>query len=153
YKHINDPLPEIAGITPPETAEAINRVIQKATAKNPQHRYPDALAFAADFRQAIGMGRTPTDVVELLTQREHEILQLIIEGLSNKEIAQKLTVTLSTVKWYVNQIYGKLGVRSRVQAIVRARELNLLVKPGDAIEVVPVATEDFHPVNPYKGLR
>ncbi len=153
YKHINDPLPEILNIGSPETASAINRVIQKATAKNPQHRYPDALAVAADFREAIGLEHTQANVVELLTQREHEILHLIMEGLSNKEIAQRLTVTLSTVKWYINQIYTKLGVRSRVQAMVRARELNLLVKPGEAASPSPIPTEDFHPANPYKGLQ
>jgi serine/threonine protein kinase/energy-coupling factor transporter ATP-binding protein EcfA2 len=152
YKHINDPLPDITSVEPAFQDE-INRVIQKATAKNPEQRYPDALAFAADFREAVGMNRTSTTMEELLTQREHEILHLIIEGLSNKEIAQKLTVTVGTVKWYVNQIYSKLGVRSRVQAIVRARELHLIVKPGEKIEAVAIPTEDFHPENPYKGLR
>src|SRR5258706_9365581 len=48
YKHINDPLPEITGLDPGLQGE-VNRVIQKATAKNPEFRYPDALAFAADF--------------------------------------------------------------------------------------------------------
>ena len=152
YKHINDPLPEIDFLEAGVAAE-VNRVIQKATSKNPEHRYPDALAFAAEFRDAVGFNRTPTDVSELLTPREHEILHLIIDGLSNKEIAQRLTVALSTVKWYVNQIYGKLGVRSRVQAIVRARELALIVRPGQATAQVPVRTEDFFPKNPYKGLH
>jgi WD40 repeat protein/serine/threonine protein kinase len=152
YKHINDPMPKI--VLPDETvASEVNRVIQKATAKNPEHRYPDALAFAADFREAMGFNRTPTDVVELLTPREQEVLQLIIDGLSNREIAQRLTVTLSTVKWYVNQVYSKLGVRSRVQAIVRARELDLIVTSGEEATYVPLPTEDFHPGNPYKGLR
>jgi len=152
YKHINDPLPEITNLEPALESD-VNRVIQKATAKNPDHRYPDALAFAADFREAVGMNRSSTSVIELLTQREHEILQLIIDGLSNKEIAQRLTITLGTVKWYANQIYSKLGVRSRVQAIVRARELNLIVKPGEAPSAVMIPTEDFYPENPYKGLR
>ncbi|MCC7208193.1 MAG: protein kinase [Anaerolineae bacterium] len=152
YKHINDPLPAIdfleAGVAP-----EVNRVIQKATSKNPEYRYPDALAFAAEFRDAVGFNRTPTGVSELLTPREHEILHLIIDGLSNKEIAQRLTVALSTVKWYVNQIYGKLGVRSRVQAIVRGRELALIVRPGQVTTQAPVPTEDFCPKNPYKGLH
>ncbi|MBL8164813.1 MAG: protein kinase, partial [Anaerolineae bacterium] len=104
YKHINDPLPEITTFEP-GLNEAINRVIQKATAKNPEQRHPDALAFAADFREAAGMNRASTSLVELLTPREQDILALIIEGLSNKEIARRLTVELSTVKWYVNQIY------------------------------------------------
>ncbi len=152
YKHINDPLPEISNLDLTVASE-VNRVIQKATAKDPEHRYPDTLAFAADLREAFGFNRTPTDIVQLLTPREHEIINLIIEGLSNKEIAQRLTVTLSTVKWYVNQIYNKMGVRSRVQAIVRARELNLIVKPGEAVPSVSIHTEDFHPENPYKGLH
>jgi WD40 repeat protein/serine/threonine protein kinase len=152
YKHINDPLPEISEIEP-SLIQAVNRVIQKATAKNPEQRYPDALAFAADFREACGLNRQSTTVVELLTQREQQILQLIIEGLSNKEIAQRLTVTVSTVKWYVTQIYEKLGVRGRVQAIVRARELNLIVQGAEAVSPFSVATEDFKPENPYKGLR
>ncbi|MBC7813615.1 MAG: protein kinase, partial [Burkholderiales bacterium] len=152
YKHINDPLPAITTLEPALQAQ-VNRVIQKATAKNPEQRYPDALAFAADFREAVGQNRTTSTVVELLSQREHEILQLIIDGLSNKEIAQRLTVTLGTVKWHVNHIYSKMGVRSRVQAIVRARELHLIVKPGEDASTVPIPTEDFYPANPYKGLR
>src|SRR5260221_2356980 len=152
YKHINDPLPELTGLEPGLQSE-INRVIQKATAKNPEFRYSDALAFAADFREAAGLNRVSTSVVELLTQREHEILQLIINGLSNKDIAQRLTITVGTVKWYVNQIFGKLGVRNRVQAIVRAGEWNLITKLSDVPSTVHVATEDFQPENPYKGLR
>ncbi len=152
YKHINDPLPYIENLDAGLVIE-INRVIQKATAKNPEQRYPDALALAADFRQAIGLNRNSTTLEELLTQREHEILQMIIDGMSNKEIAQRLTVTLGTVKWHVNQIYGKLGARSRIQAIIRARELNLIAKPGEVISAVSIPTEDFHPQNPYKGLR
>jgi serine/threonine protein kinase len=151
YKHLNDPLPEINTLN--GAAAEINRVIQKATGKNPDYRYADALAFAADFRDAAGLNHTPTSVVEQLTQREQEILALIVDGLSNKEIAQRLTVTLSTVKWYVNQIYGKLGVRSRVQAMVRARELNLLARPQEQTSITVIPTGNFQPENPYKGLR
>ncbi len=152
YKHINDPLPDITTLDTAVTTQ-VNRVIQKATAKNPNDRYADALTFATDFRESIGMNRPITSAVELLTQREQEILQLLIDGLSNKEIAQRATVTLSTVKWHVNQIYSRLGVRSRVQAIVRARELNLLTKSSQEHPFASVPTEDFHPDNPYKGLR
>ena len=53
YKHINDPLPEITTLDA-ALIGPVNRVIQKATAKNPDQRYPDVLAFAADFREAIG---------------------------------------------------------------------------------------------------
>jgi LuxR family maltose regulon positive regulatory protein len=60
-----------------------------------------------------------------LTPREREVLALICDGLSNHEIATRLTVTLNTVKKHSSNIYGKLGVRSRTQAMVRAQELGL----------------------------
>jgi LuxR family maltose regulon positive regulatory protein len=62
---------------------------------------------------------------EPLTPRELEVLRLICGGLSNREIADALTVTLNTVKKHSSHIYGKLGVRSRAQAIVRAQEAGL----------------------------
>ncbi len=61
-----------------------------------------------------------------LSEREHEILRLAADGLSNREIADKLIFSVGTVKWYMNQIYSKLGVGSRTKAIARARSLNLL---------------------------
>ncbi len=63
---------------------------------------------------------------EHLTTREAEILHRLAAGDSNRDIASGLVVTLGTVKWYVNQIYSKLGVRSRTQAVARARELGIL---------------------------
>jgi ATP/maltotriose-dependent transcriptional regulator MalT len=65
-------------------------------------------------------------LVEPLTNRELEVLALIAQGLSNKQVAETLIVSTGTVKWYTSQIYGKLGVNSRTQAIARARELNLI---------------------------
>ena len=67
-----------------------------------------------------------TDLVESLTEREAEVLALIAEGLSNQEIAERLILALGTVKYYTSEIYGKLGVRNRVEAARRARELGLL---------------------------
>ncbi len=60
-----------------------------------------------------------------LTPREIEVLRLITAGLTNPEIAEKLFLTEGTVKWYVHQIFGKLGVSNRAKAIVRARSLKL----------------------------
>ncbi|MCK4976406.1 MAG: AAA family ATPase, partial [Anaerolineales bacterium] len=65
-------------------------------------------------------------LAEPLTQRELEILRLLADDLSNREIADRLTIALSTVKWYARQIYGKLGVSNRRQAVERARNLGLL---------------------------
>jgi LuxR family maltose regulon positive regulatory protein len=65
-------------------------------------------------------------LVEPLTERELEVLRLIVAGLSNSEIAEGLVIAVSTVKSHVNHIYGKLGVESRTQAVARAQELALL---------------------------
>jgi DNA-binding CsgD family transcriptional regulator/GAF domain-containing protein/tetratricopeptide (TPR) repeat protein len=65
-------------------------------------------------------------LVESLTKREMEILRLIADGQSNKEIGLQLEVTEGTVKNHALNIYGKLQVKRRVQAIAKARELHLL---------------------------
>jgi len=54
------------------------------------------------------------------------VLQLIAEGLSNREIAQRLYLSINTIKRHSGNIYSKLGVSSRTQAIVLARSLGLL---------------------------
>jgi LuxR family maltose regulon positive regulatory protein len=65
-------------------------------------------------------------MVESLSGREVEILQLVAAGLSNRAIAEKLVITVGTVKRHLNNIFGKLGVESRTQAIMRGRELGLI---------------------------
>lgn len=64
--------------------------------------------------------------LEPLTGREREVLSLIADGMSNKEIARELQLTVSTVKTHILNIYGKLHVNRRVQAVKRAKELKLL---------------------------
>jgi LuxR family maltose regulon positive regulatory protein len=66
------------------------------------------------------------NLVEPLSERELEVLHLIADGLSNHEIADKLVIGLGTVKTHINNIFGKLDVKNRTQAVARARELNLL---------------------------
>jgi LuxR family transcriptional regulator, maltose regulon positive regulatory protein len=68
----------------------------------------------------------PNLLIEPLTKREREVLQLLAEGASNREIAQRLIVSTGTVKKYVYNICGKFGVQSRMQALARARALHLL---------------------------
>jgi LuxR family maltose regulon positive regulatory protein len=65
-------------------------------------------------------------LLDPLTPREDEVLDLVAGGLSNQEIADQLIISLATVKRHVYNIYGKLGVKHRAQAIARARELGLL---------------------------
>jgi LuxR family maltose regulon positive regulatory protein len=64
--------------------------------------------------------------VEPLSARELEILGLIAEGMSNREIADRLVIAEDTVKTHTKAIHGKLGVQRRTQAVARARELGLL---------------------------
>lgn len=64
---------------------------------------------------------------EVFDQREREILQFLANGLPNRAIAETLMIPTGTVKWYLNGIYNKLNVHSRTQAIVRARELRLII--------------------------
>jgi DNA-binding NarL/FixJ family response regulator len=65
-------------------------------------------------------------LVEPLTERELSVLRLIAAGRSNREIAEELFLAVNTVRSYSHQLYGKLGVGSRTQALARARELGLL---------------------------
>ena len=61
-----------------------------------------------------------------ITQREHEILGLIAEGLSNREIGERLFVSENTVKTHSSRVFDKLGVNRRVQAVLKGRELGLI---------------------------
>ncbi|MCB9265292.1 MAG: tetratricopeptide repeat protein [Lewinellaceae bacterium] len=65
-------------------------------------------------------------LIEPLSQRELEILQLIARGLSNREISERLFLALSTVKGHNQNIFAKLNVQRRTEAVARARELGLL---------------------------
>jgi predicted ATPase/DNA-binding CsgD family transcriptional regulator len=77
-------------------------------------------------------------LLEPLTEREVEILSLIADGLSNREIAQELFLTLGTIKWYNKQIYSKLGVHNRTQAVSKANEIGIFEeKTRISTEVAP----------------
>jgi len=67
-----------------------------------------------------------SELVEPLSERELEVLQLIAEGLMNREIADRLYLSLNTVKVHTRTIYGKLGVHNRTQAVAKARALGAL---------------------------
>jgi len=72
-----------------------------------------------------------------LNEREKEILRRLSTGLSDQQIADELFLSLNTVKWYNRQIYSKLGVRSRTQAIACVKGLGLL-ESGISMSPVPV---------------
>lgn len=64
-------------------------------------------------------------LIDPLTPREIEVLQLVVSGLTNREIAEKLVISIGTVKKHNSNAFGKLGVKTRAQAIVQAHKLNL----------------------------
>lgn len=76
---------------------------------------------ASSHGPALGVG-----LVEPLTRREVEVLRLIAAGMRNQEIADHLFISLATVKRHIANIYGKLGVSHRTEAVFRANELDLL---------------------------
>jgi DNA-binding NarL/FixJ family response regulator len=71
--------------------------------------------------QSLSKGRPRAEVAERLTPREREILDLVAEGLSNKQIARRLSIELSTAKNHVHHILEKLGVRHRGEAAAALR--------------------------------
>lgn len=81
-------------------------------------------------RRALQRVSTATEAADHLTPREREILELLAQGMSNDEIAEALTVEVSTVKSHLVRILTKLGVRSRLQAVVWAYQ-NKVVTPLD----------------------
>jgi LuxR family transcriptional regulator, maltose regulon positive regulatory protein len=83
---------------------------------------------AVPVRSGPGRGSTPTapGIVEPLTSRELEVLQMLAAGQSNQAIAGQFVVTLDTVKKHVSHLLGKLGAANRTEAVARARELGLI---------------------------
>lgn len=83
----------------------------------------------AAFARSTGPTAEPAATQPLadpLSERELEVLGLIATGSSNQDIARKLFITVSTVKSHTNHIFGKLGAKSRTEAVARARDLGLL---------------------------
>ncbi len=80
----------------------------------------------ASLDPASVVGHPSSDLVEPLSARELEVLELISGGLTNREIASRLFISLNTVKAHTRNIYGKLGVHNRTQAVATARDLGVL---------------------------
>ena len=89
--------------------------------------------FAENAKPDLALPVTPrvihaaTQRIEPLSKRERDLLPLLAKGLTNQEIALQLSVANSTIERHLANIYGKLQVNNRTQAVARARELNLIL--------------------------
>ena len=106
------------------------QLLSKAAARGIMPDYSGKLlaAFQAEAQTSKDKPNLPLaqPLIEPLSQRELKVLQLIAQGLSNREISERLFLALSTVKGHNQKIFDKLQVQSRTEAIARARELGLL---------------------------
>lgn len=113
-----------------DAEEPMAQLLYQAAAHGIAPTYTGRLLAAFGTREDGSLGGTAArpaaqPLIEPLSERELEVLELIAEGLSNQEIAQRLYISLRTVKWHSSNIYGKLGVKNRTQAVTKARSLGI----------------------------
>ncbi len=106
-----------------ELADAIHTVMAGGVLIEPSVARKVVAEFA---RMAVTTPQDGQSLGEPLSERELEILRLLAQGLTNREIAQRLYLAEGTVKNYVTNILGKIDARDRTQAALRAREMGLL---------------------------
>ena len=104
----------------PDIASKVFSALAPAAVR-PSPLAPNSSAVASSAPTYIDLEAT----VEPLTEREREILKLVARGASNRQIAENLYLTEGTVKNHMSSILGKLGVRDRTQAAIKAKELGL----------------------------
>jgi LuxR family maltose regulon positive regulatory protein len=101
-------------------------LLKQAAAQGIAPHYVGELLSAFGLGDSVPSAPPAYPLIEPLSDRELEVLALVAEGLTNREVGRRLHVAESTVKSHLNSIYGKLGVKNRTQAAARARSLNLL---------------------------
>jgi LuxR family maltose regulon positive regulatory protein len=121
-----------------DEGSSMMQLLREASAREIMPDYTDKLlaAFESDAQQSEDKPNLPPalpeghrdgePLIDPLSQREIKILQLIAQGLSNREIGERLFLALDTIKGHNRKIFDKLQVQSRTEAIARARELGLL---------------------------
>ncbi|MFE5482636.1 response regulator [Streptomyces sp. NPDC056527] len=125
---VHDVLDGRAGLAP-----AVQRRLLEQLMAQPQGRAP----FRGGPAEAAHGGRRGPQHQESgpdgLTERETEVLGLVADGLSNQEIARRLGISTATVKTHINNLFAKIGVRDRVQAVRYAYQHGLVAPPGETI--------------------
>ena len=113
-----------------EAGEAVHHLLHQAIVQGCHVEYASKLLLNLENHQVYARSRISEAasgiLCEELTERELEVLRLICEGCSNQQIAEDLVVSVNTIKKHTSNIYGKLGVRNRAQAAIRAQELKLI---------------------------
>jgi LuxR family transcriptional regulator, maltose regulon positive regulatory protein len=107
----------------PEYAAGLLAAMQSV---GPGDHLPAQASMGRERFTTASSGEFDSGPIEPLSERELEVLQLVALGLSNPEIGARLVISLSTVKGHTANIYSKLGVNSRTQAVARARKLGIL---------------------------
>ena len=120
-----------------------------------RHDHPEALAAPAASQPTTGLppaGPFAPDAAALarlgVTPREREILELIAAGLSNREIGERAFISENTVKTHSSRLFDKLGVKRRVQAVQRGRELGLIPWGAPTLPAGGQRKDDFRPSAP-----
>jgi DNA-binding NarL/FixJ family response regulator len=89
----------------------------------------DRATFRATVTEAIAAGQAGKGEIDKLTPREREVMELLVQGLANKEIARELVISTNTVKRYLKSIFEKLGVDSRAAAVAQAMSAGMKAPP------------------------
>ena len=114
--------------TYPAHGERLVNLLQRDAVRSAAPDFVDALLAslpAGPDLTATGTAHAP-QLLEPLTDQELVVLRLLAAGRSNRDIAEALVITVGTAKWHVHNIYGKLGVASRAEAVARIHQWNLI---------------------------
>ncbi len=112
----------------PQLTALIHELLRqtKGQSPTPEHAFLKRLSDKLPVPVPEKSGETISTLVEPLTSKETEIIQLLASGLANKKIAEKLFISEGTLKWHLHNIYSKLQVKNRTQALIEGRKQGYL---------------------------